>query len=197
MDKFCSAKPDNISRVNADGSGKEIVLQFEPINTASEYIYYPLPQVIGSNANVAIPAAQPFVSDAQTALWQIPSSGPAVQLGSVDGAALFDPIYWSEDGNRLAYVRKNLEIDAPQPAQLLIADSKGINPDIYAAGELLVFHGWSPESSSFLYSGNGFYTVGKKEAPPVQTLLTSGYLVSDAQWISDSAFVTAVGEPGK
>ena len=189
------SRAGNISRVNADGSGNEIILDFEPINTASETIYYPLPQVRGSSANVAVPAAQPFVPDARTTLWQIPSLGPAVQLGTVDGATLFDPIYWSADGSRLAYVRKDLEIDAPQPAQLLIADSKGINPDIYAAGDLLIFHGWSPDSNNFIYSGNGFYTVGKKGAPPAQTLLTPGYLVSDAQWINDSAFVTAVGNP--
>ncbi len=187
------SKADSIARTTLNGSDVEIILQFDPINTASEYIYYPLPQVVGNDVNVVVPAAEPFLEDAQTALWQVPSQGPAVQLGAVDGATLFNPIYWSIDGNRLAFVQQDFNPDAPQPTRLVIADGKGINPDAYAADERLVFHNWSNDGAKFLYSGNGYYTVGKIGAPPVQTLVGSEQTVRDARWITDSAFITAVG----
>ena len=194
-DQLLLSRSNSIARTKIDGSEIEIVLQFEPINTASEFIYYPLPQMTRGNANVAIPAAEPFLADAQTTLWQIPSQGPAVQLGTVDGATLFDPLNWSLDGNRLAFIQQIFDPDAPQSTRLVIADGKGINPDAYAAGEMLALHAWSNDSIYFLYSGNGFYTVGRTGAPPAQTLLAPGQLVGDAQWITDAAFVTAVGVP--
>jgi hypothetical protein len=195
-DQLFLSKSDSITRSNLDGSKAEIVLQFDPINTASEFIYYPVPQSVGGQVNVAIPAAEPFLEDAQTILWQIPGQGLAVQLGTVDGSMLFDPIYWSNDGNRLAFVQQDSDPDAPQPARLVNADSRGINPDVYAADERLMFHAWSNDSANFLYSGNGYYTVGKIGAPPAQFLLAGRQMVNDGQWITESAFITAVGEPG-
>lgn len=189
------SRADNILRVAADGTQGETVLEFEPINTASEYIYYPVPQMIEGFAYVGVPSAEPFLPDAQTTLWQIPSLGRAVQLGSVQGANLFSPAIWSPDASRLAYIQQLLDPDTSQPSQLVITDGKGINPEPYASGELLQLHSWSADNNSFLYSGNGFYTVGKLNAPPVQTLLASDFIMSFGGWFTVSDFVTAVGQP--
>ncbi|MDX1415625.1 MAG: SH3 domain-containing protein [Candidatus Promineifilaceae bacterium] len=183
---------NQIARANLDGTDMEVVLQFELINTASEFIFYPLPQIIDGQANVAIPDQEPFLPGAQTVLWQILPQGVAGQLGVIEGASLFDPIMWSGDESHLVYVQHDNDPDASQPSRLVIADGKGINPDAYAAGDRLVFHAWSNDNVSFLYSGNGFYTVGKLNAPPVQTVLGSGLVVDEAQWITDTAFVAAV-----
>lgn len=188
------SRSNNIARANIDGSGIEITLQFDPINTASETIYYPIPQILDGQVNVAIPAADPFSPDEKTTIWRIPSQGPAGQLGALSGASFFDPILWSFDGNRLAFIQQDTNPDAPQPSRLVIADGKGINPDGYAAGDRLVFHAWSIDNTSFLYSGTGFYTVGKLGGPPVQTLLGPGLWVNDAQWLTSSTFVAAVGD---
>jgi hypothetical protein len=128
-------------------------------------------------------------------LWQIPGSGPAGQLGSIDGVTLFDPILWSPDGSRLAFIQQSTDPDTTAMYKLLIADGKGINANPYAGGDMLALHGWGSDSTNFLYSGNGFYAVGRVNAPPVQTLLSPGQQVSDAQWLTDETFVAAVGFP--
>ncbi len=194
-DQIILSRANSVVRVNVDGSQREIVLEFEPINTASEYIYYPALQMIQGNVHVGVPSAEPFLPDAQTVLWQIPARDKAVQLGNVQGANLFSPLNWSPGGRRLAYVQQIADPDALYPTQLVITDGKGINPETYATGDVLQFHGWSTDNNSFLYSGNGFFTVGKLNAPPVQILLTPDFLVDQGQWLSDSNFVTAVGQP--
>jgi len=187
---------DNIARADMDGSNSEIILQFEPVNTASEYVFYPVPQQAGEGETFAyIPDAEPWLPGAWTTLWKIPGSGPAGQLGSIDGVSLFDPVLWSPDGSRLAFIRQTAEPDTTAMYRLVIADGKGINANPYAGGDMLALHGWGSDSTNFLYSGNGFYAVGRVNAPPVQILLSPGQQISDAQWLTDETFVAAVGFP--
>ncbi len=193
--KVLLSRSDNIARADIDGSNIELILQFDHINTASETIFYPLPQQISDGEiKVSIPDAEPWQPEAWTTLWQIPVSGLAGQLGSINGAMLLDPVLWSTDGTRLAYIQQPAGQDTTATPRLLIADGKGINANPYAGGEMLAVHGWGSEKA-FLYSGNGFYAVGRVNAPPLQTLLSPGQLVSDAQWINGETFVIAVGFP--
>ena len=195
-DRVLLSRSDNIARADIDGSKSEIILQFESINTASEYVYYPLPQLTGEGGTfIFIPDAEPWLPEAWTTLWQIPGSGPAGQLGSIDGVTLFDPVLWSTDGSRLAFIQQSTDPDTTAMYKLLIADGKGINANPYAGGDMLALHGWGSDSTKFLYSGNGFYAVGRVNSPPVQTLLSPGQQVSDAQWLTDETFVAAVGFP--
>ena len=194
--KVLLSRSDNIARADMDGSNSEMILQFEPVNTASEYVFYPVPQQAGEGETFAfIPDAEPWLPGAWTTLWQIPGSGPAGQLGSIDGVTLFDPVLWSPDGSRLAFIQQTADQDATAMIRLVIADGKGINANPYAGGDMLALHGWGSDSTNFLYSGNGFYAVGRVNAPPVQTLLSPGQQVSDAQWLTDETFVAAVGFP--
>ncbi len=194
--KVLLSRPDHIIRANLDGSNAETLIEFAAINTASEYVYYPLPQLTSTGGiYVAIPDAQAFEPGARTLLWQIPDSGPARQLGTVEGANLFDPLLWSQDGSRLAFIRNSTDQEAPQASRLLIADGNGIDAEPYAGGEALLLHGWGPGRTNFLYSGNGFYAVGRQNAPAVQTVLSPGQTVSNAQWLTDQAFIVCVGFP--
>ena len=195
-DKVLLSQSDSIIRANLDGSNVETIIEFEAINTASEYVYYPLPQLTATGGiYVAIPDAQPFEPGARTLLWQIPGSGPAGQLGTVEGANLFAPVLWTDDGSRLATIQNWADQDAPQAPRLVIADGKGIDAEPYAGGEMLVLHAWAPGNTDFLYSGIGFFAVGRQSAPTVQTVLSPGQKVSDAQWLTDQAFIVSVGFP--
>ena len=195
-DKVLLSRSDSIKRANLDGSNVETIIEFEAINTASETAYYPLLQLAATGGIfAAIPASQPLEPGARTMLWQIADNGPAGQLGTVEESSLFEPVLWSEDGSRLAYIQQPTDQDVPQTTRLIIADGKGIDAEPYAGGEKLALHGWGPGSSDFLYSGIGFYAIGRPSAPTVQTVLSPGQTVSDAQWITGQAFIIAVGFP--
>lgn len=190
------SRSDNIARSDLEGSNIETIHQFEPINTASEYVFYPIPQrVDGGKMKVFIPDAQPWQPDAWTTLWHIPVRGPAGQLGSINGVTLFDAILWSRDGSRLAYVQQSAEQDNVVMSKLVIADEKGLNASPYAGGDKLTLHTWGSDNATFLYSGNGFFAVGRVNAPPMQTLLSPGQQVSDVQWTTEESFIAAVGYP--
>ncbi len=193
--KVLLSRADNIARADLDGSNIELVLEFESVNTASEYVYYPIPQQIGEGqARLSIPDAEPWQPGAWTTLWQLPVSGLAGQLGSIDGVLLNSPILWSPGGSRLAFIQQTNDLDSAEVSRLVIADGTGINSDPYAGGELLTVHAWASDEA-FLYSGKGFYAVGRVNAPPIQTLLEPGQQVNKAQWITEDNFVIAVGFP--
>ncbi len=193
--KVLLSRSDNIARADLDGSNTEMVLEFESINTASEYVFYPVSQQIGDGqSRVSIPDADPWQPGAWTTLWQLPVSGIAGQLGSIEGALLHSPTLWSPGGSRLAFIQQSAEQDSATISRLMIADGTGINGDLYSGGELLTVHGWGSDEA-FLYSGDGFYAVGRVNAPPIQTLLKPGQQANKAQWITDNNFVIAVGFP--
>ena len=84
-----------------------------------------------------VPDAQPWQPGAWTTLWQIPGSGPAGQLGSIEGVTLFDPVLWSADGSRLAFIQQPDDQDSTAMSRLMIADGKGISANPYAGGDAL------------------------------------------------------------
>jgi hypothetical protein len=194
--KVLLSRSDSIARADIDGTNEELILRFEPIDTASETVFYPRPQPSAQgNAYTFIPDAQPWKPDAWTTLWQIPPLGQARQLGVLTGVSLFDPVLWSPEGSHLAFVQQPLEQDLATMARVMIADEKGIDADPYAGGDGLLVHAWSADGAKFIYSGGGFYAVGRVNAPPVQTILGAEQQVGDAQWISEETFIAAVGLP--
>ena len=60
---------------------------------------------------------------------------------------------------------------------------------------MLDLHEWGPGRTNLLYSGIGFYAVGQQDAPTVQTVLSPGQKVSNAQWLTDDSFIVSVGFP--
>jgi hypothetical protein len=189
------SRSDNLARINLDGSAGEIVIPFEFINTASEYVYYPQPQsVTGQGAFVTIPDARPWEPGAAAALWQVPVSGPAIQLGAVDGNYLFSPVVWSQDGSRTGYVQQLVDFLAQPLPQLIIGERNGENGVPHAGGDLLRFHAWR-SSTDFLYSGAGYFAIGRPGNPPHQFVLPAGREVAGAEWLINGSFLVAVGFP--
>ena len=60
--KIIAGGAEKIVLANLDGSGREEVVSYELVNTASEYIYYPQPHWVanGSRAFVAVPNREQF-----------------------------------------------------------------------------------------------------------------------------------------
>lgn len=189
------AQAEHIVRANWDGSGWEEVIEFDFVNTASEYVYYPRPQwtADGSRAYVAIPSAEQFSPEASVDLWQVPATGPAEMLATLPGNVLFNPVIWSPNGNALAYVQQLISAANPPP-ELVIAGSSGQSPASYDMAPQLTFHGWAPNSSHFLYSGPDFYAAGRMGAAPTVVAVASP--TAAMQWLNASSFVVATGSAG-
>jgi hypothetical protein len=184
-----------ISRADFAGDEADEVADFDFINTASEYIYYPQAQwtADGSAAYVAVPEADPWVDDAGTVLWRIPANGPAVELETLPGNVLFDPVRWTPTGDKLAYVM--LEIDASNPPPvLMLADGDGRNAEPYTSDAQINLYGWSLDGSHFLYAGSDYYAIGQVGVPPTKIEVTGG--TADMQWLTPSSFIVATGEDG-
>jgi hypothetical protein len=187
-----------IIRANLDGSGREVVHTFPFINTASEYIYYPIPQwtANGNMAYVAIPSPEPFNSNAEAAVWQIPNTGGAAFVTQLLGNILFQPVEWTDSGNRLAYVRQVVEPSNP-PMRLYIGGGEGfgnLNPYGDDAPQLS-FLDWSSDNSHFLYyeqDGGATAFVGTVGEGPVE-IDTPGNRILSGRWLTDSTYLIVAG----
>jgi Tol biopolymer transport system component len=187
-----------IIRANLDGSGREVVHTFPFINTASEYIYYPVPQwtANGEVAFVAIPSPEPFNNEAEAGVWQILNNGPAVLLTELTGNILFNPVQWADNGNTLAYVRQVIDASNP-PLQLYIGSGQGfanLNPYGDEAGQL-TFLDWSDDGSHFLYyeqNGGATAYVGAVGAAPVE-IDTPGNQILTGRWLTHSTYIIVAG----
>lgn len=183
-----------VVRANLDGSEAETIIEFGAINTASEYIYYPQAQwAADGSAYIAIPNAEPWSVDAEAALWRIPVSGPAKEMTALPGNILFDPVQWSPDGARLAYVQRLMDPANPPPV-LVLADGNGRNAAPYTSDGQLALYGWSPDGRHFLYAGSDSVGVGQAEVPPVMVKIEGGTAVM--QWLNASTFITAANVSG-
>ncbi|NKQ35526.1 MAG: hypothetical protein HF973_07920 [Chloroflexi bacterium] len=187
--------PESVVRANMDGTGVETVIEFDFINTASEYAYAPTAQwtADGSAAYVAIPSADPWVVGANAALYRIPVGETAVEVGSVLGNILFNPVQWTPNGDKLAYVQIVSSRRPPDQA-LTLADGDGQNPVSYRVGDQLFLHDWNAAGTYFLYAGNGFYAVGRPGESPVEITIPVGTV--GMVWLNNSSFVTANGSGG-
>ncbi len=187
--------PESVTRVNLNGSNRETVITFPAVNTASEYAWVPTAQWLsgGSQATVAIAAADPWMPEATATLYQIPVSGPAVEIGSVLGNTLFSPPKWTRSGNNLGYIQ--IVIDSSNVRSMVVADGNGGNPvTVASVANQLEFTGWNRSGSRFLYTGQGYFGIGQVGQPPLEVLVPGR--VDTQMWLNDSAFVTAVGSSG-
>jgi uncharacterized protein YraI len=182
------SRATELSRAVLGSQEENTILNYEPINTASEYVYYPAPQVTGPDTYVAIPAADPWEEGAQTALWHIPAVGPPVEIGRIANVPLNRPVAWSSDGTLIAFVQ--LTGDGEETVTRLVtavADTSGAEP--YAGGPNLSFFAWQPAGTRFLYAGAGYYAIGQPQAPPDQILLPEGQGVLDAGWLTGDRYI--------
>ncbi|MBE2196989.1 MAG: hypothetical protein IAE79_00165 [Anaerolinea sp.] len=188
------SQEETIRRVRLDGSGVETLLQFERVNTASEYTYYPQPQwtADGSRAFVAIPDREPFAPGATATLWQIPTVGTAVPLGALPGNILFNPVTWSPNGAQLAYARQLVGSANVEP-QLMVGSANGQDVGVYNSAEQITFFAWSPDNTHFLYTAGQFYAVGRANAGPMTISIPLGQQARAARWLTADTFIVAVG----
>jgi hypothetical protein len=186
-----------VVRARLGGGEPETVIEFDFINTASEYAYYPQPQwtADGGRAYVAIPSQEQFAPRASTALWRIPATGPAEPLEILLGNTLFNPVVWSPDGSVLAYVFLDMGTSNPLPV-LMLAEASGHSRSPYADGQQLTFHGWSQNEDHFLYAGNGFYAIGEVGELPMEIVVPDNQQAVAGQWITETTFVVVVGSTG-
>ena len=190
--KIIAGGAEKVVRANLDGSGREEVITFDLINTASEYIYYPQPRWIanGSRAYVAVPNREQFSAEANFTLWEIDTAGVAKALTAVPGNILFGGVRWTETGNRVAYVASEVGTGA-LPA-LSLAIGSGDSPVAVATDAQLTFFDWNSGGNAILYAGSDFYAIGRIDAVPVQIVTASR--TADMQWINDTTFVIASGQ---
>ncbi|WP_420645582.1 hypothetical protein [Candidatus Leptofilum sp.] len=184
--------PESVTRVNLDGSNQETVIEFPFVNTASEYAWVPTAQWLpsGSQAYVAIADDDPWQEDAMATLYQIPVSGPAVEIGYVIGNTLFSPVDWTRSGGNLVYIQ--LIINDENLQTVVLSDGDGGNPIPYDSASQLMSTGWNPAGTHFLYAGQDFLGIGEAGQPPLKVLVAEGII--SQTWLTDEAFVTAVGD---
>ena len=187
------SRADELSRAVFDGQQQSTILQFEPVNTASEIVYYPAPQVTASGAYFSVPASDPWADGAETTLWQAPSYSPAVEIGRIPNIPINQPVVWSPDGQQAAFVQQTGS--GEETAGRLVvaaADASGAIP--YAGGPDLLFFAWQPGGTQFLYAGTGFYAVGQPQAPPSQILLLVGETAVGAKWLAGDSYLVSIIE---
>ncbi|MFQ5436267.1 MAG: hypothetical protein ACE5FD_15485 [Anaerolineae bacterium] len=191
-DSVLFSQSDAIVRGQVSSLDREEVVAFGFINTASEYVFYPTPQwtAAGDAAYVVIPDADPWVDEPGAALWRIPESGPAEELGRLDGNLLFDAVFWSPDGSQLAY------LNTESPPTLFIGEGDGQNLFVVDSDPRLAFHGWSPDGSRYLYSTQTAVIIGQPGGSATTLPIAAGQEVAGAWWVTDEVLATAVGDVG-
>ncbi|MFN2207442.1 MAG: SH3 domain-containing protein [Candidatus Promineifilaceae bacterium] len=182
------SRASELSRAVLGSQEESIFLNYEPVNTASEYVYYPSPQETEIDTFVAIPAADPWEDGAQTVLWRAPAVGPPVELGRITNIPLNLPVVWSHDGTQIAFIQQT---GRGEEASLRLvtaaADTSGAEP--YAGGPNLSFFAWQPTGTRFLYGGVGYYAIGQPQAPPNQFLLPAGQVAVAARWLEGNSYL--------
>ena len=188
--------PESMTRVNFDGSNRQVVIEFPFINTASEYAWVPTAQWLpsGSQAYVSIPDADPWTAETEAMLYQIPVSGPAVEIGSLLGNTLFASPSWTRSGGNLGYAQ--VILGPANEQSIVIADGDGENGVAVktANNQPVNFTGWNRAGTHYLYAGPDYVGVGQLGQPPLEILVAGG--VSRQMWLTDGAFVTAVATSG-
>ena len=194
------ATTTEVIRMELDGSNRQELITFPAVPTYSEYAYYPEPRWLpqGNNAFVTISGPDPIFEDQIATYWQIPTTGSAEELNTVDGNLLMDRIYPSPQGNRTAYVRILSDPTNP-PQDLMVGNGQAGNLQTYgASAPQLVFYGWSADGESFLYRSQDEssifrYHVGRIGQAPLTTELPASQIAINATWVTNATFIVAIG----
>ncbi len=189
------SRANEIIRADLRSHEQDSILRFQPINTASEYIYYPQPQITGDGSYTSIPATNPWLEGAETTLWHLPADGPAREIGRVVNVVLEQPVIWSFDGSQTAFLRSS-DGETQSEYRLFIGDGEGNGAIPYAGGTGLVFYAWQPEGDWFLYSGAGFHALGRSHVPPQQFLMPTGWLPVGTQWVTGDSYLVIIKDLG-
>jgi hypothetical protein len=181
-----SRAPGVIAFYDLTARERHVALEFPAVATASQRRWYPEPRWMpdGSGVRVAIPAADLVYGEGTTALWHLPVSGEAVQIGQAD-ADFFGLPEHSADGAWIAYLQRRTAPDQPT-LTLMIARGDGSDPAPYAEGIIgdLGLPRWLETSAQFVYRNGDWFTGGPGGDParfPAEDLSVSEIVWADAR----------------
>jgi hypothetical protein len=182
--------PKTITLINADGSNRrDSVLKFTPVNTFSEFLYYPTPKWAPDSSllHVAIPPKDALSTPGQkTTLYEIPTDGSsAKKLGTVTTAPLLAPEF-SPDASRMIYVKVHGAAEDNQ-RELTIADPNGSNDTVYRTAQL-DFNGWAPDSARFVFTEGSDTRLGQIGVDSVR-LLSDTRSATAIDWLKNGQIV--------
>jgi len=150
------------------------LLGFPAIATGSHYAFYPSIQWgDATTLLVAIPDADAIYNQytadkAPTSLWRFDlSSGVGEQIGTSHNN-FFGMPNWSNDGERMVYLRNNYD-DVTSPPDLYLADGDGTNATVYA-DDINSVPIWIDGESDFLFMSDGAQWISEPGEPPYRWL---------------------------
>ena len=178
--------PKTISLIDADGGNRrDSVLKFTPVNTYSEFLYYPTPKWAPDSSllHVAIPPKDALASPQEkTTLYEIPTDGSqAVKIGTVTTAPLLAPEF-SPDASRMIYVKVHGDA-ADNDRELHIADPSGSGDSVYRTAQL-DFNGWAPDSNRFLFTEGSDTRIGQIGIDSLP-LLADTHSATAVEWLKN------------
>jgi len=204
--KIAVTRPDGLDIANSDGKNRATLMVFPPINTASEYQYYPVPvwAVDSQSLTVAIPPEAPLNdASAMTMLWRVPADGrPPTRLTSVLTAPLVWPLI-APGGKMVAYLSSGKEPNGPMNVNVTGVDD-GVIQNITnnggslaawsADGKMLVF--FEHKASAPLITAPGGKAAQLSSAVNVKAVVfsASGHAVILSQ--ADKKWEIRIGTPG-
>jgi Tol biopolymer transport system component len=182
--------PKTITLINADGSNRrDDVLKFTPVNTFSEFLYYPAPKWAPDSSllHVAIPPKDALSTpDQKTTLYEIPTDGSSARkLGTVTTAPLLAPEF-SPDASRMVFVKVHGAAEDNQ-RELVIADPNGSNNTVYRTAQL-DFNGWAPDSARFVFTEGSDTRLGQIGVDSVR-LLSDTRSATAVDWLKNGQIV--------
>lgn len=192
--KVALTTPTQVNIVKADGSDWKNLLQFEQINTYSEYQYYPKPlwDENSSQFMTVIPPKDPLSPDnVPTNLWLLNVNGDQPQLVAQFPAVPFflGEVAISPNLNYAAYIHPTGE-PVENLMELHISETSNTNDILYQTAPMIQFFGWSKDSSHFAYKTNDneeawLGMIGEQPAP----LTKESIGIQDVYWLDNTRFL--------
>ena len=192
--KIALTTPTQVNLVNADGTEWKNLLQYDQINTYSDYPYYPMP-IWHHDSNqfmLSIPPKDPLNPELlPTNLWNFDISKPLPQLIRSFYAVPFfiNEISLSPDLKQIAYLHQT-GAPAENLCELHIAEIYNDDDIIYNTNTLLQFTGWGKDSLHFTYRTNTTDEtwLGKINNQP-SLIASDATGISNIYWLDGSRFV--------
>ena len=149
---------ENIVLMNADGSGREVVKEFDPVLTYSEYMYYPSVQWRSDSglAGAAIPPEDPLASPAgETWVGFLSLDGEAQEIKSV-AAHFLSAAVFNQQLEKFVYL-KNVGAAGENRSELRVVkalDADEPGDTAFVSGNI-EFLAWAPDGERFVYINRG------------------------------------------
>ncbi len=182
--------PGSVSMVNADGSGRRVLVSYPFVNTASEYAYNPQPVWApdGSHGLVAIASEEPFFADPYLTLWRLPLNGDAQELCTVPGINLFNTMYdrlWNSTRTDFAYLDDLFNLH--------IATLNGESLQVYENGDH--FFGFSADDRCWAYRQGGEVMLDGIDLAPAPLEIPEGDNSDwfEFKWVNAEDYVVLSG----